>query len=788
MVRICDRLGEPPAQSLIYKDQLRSFQMAMLLVLTWAPDRPGATPEQLLNEILAGDPDHPFGRPDALEQTDDVGNMPAGYSADLVLAKRIVAGLKSEFFSKLYVERDERAEIQFMMQADRPILVHGPIGAGKSVILQKIAQDWPTQEFRDFAYIDFKAAPRNVFQDDNDGSGVDTIDTYISRILEDRYALQPEGIARRWRAYKVREDLAYDELKTKILDSGKAKVTDSRDHWAAVLERPEVRKQLFLLGGMRPSIGTLLRFLKEERQLVLCLDNVDNQSVRVQRDILSKAIAWSNEAQLPVVVAIRDSNLTRIHKEGMSGDIVLFDYVDAIVQGTSDDDVAIGALTGVTVKDLLEKRFLFLREIAGTETLRSFFCELSKTGAPNEEEYCERFWNVLAKIPESFFQENINQYSNYNIRSVLALCFNFVSSIVREAEKEYSLPQLLTDENRMQMTKLRTYYYKWLSMGGGRLLTAPSYMCRFLDPAGRDGRLHFLELRILEYLRNRTILQRPAGILFREVKQDFYRLGVSEERLRDCLLHLGNPSGLGTHAFVHLDIDESDRGLSDNSAIVLLPAGSYFLRSLSLSREYAFWCAIYADLELGEHYSRISYEAIYNDDFKLATVYAFANQVLIPAVRDELGWYSSHEHLRPPLDHVGGSRAYFDRLFSIGRRHYPCRLLLSVRNVIPHSNVATRESIARALRERITAAILRDREEGRPQPPSSVELTAIVNKELDSMGESERREREEELFRAVNRKGQQEWIQKYAEIARRAEEAAAQSRTASNGDLAGSSE
>ena len=109
-MKAIEKLVGLPEQSNVRGLTLRKFLVAMLYVLTYAPDRESTGSFKNLREEF---------------------EKHFGYSANLEDA------LERNFYSHLYIDRIERAEIESLISAMRPVLVRGLPGVGKTVVVKK---------------------------------------------------------------------------------------------------------------------------------------------------------------------------------------------------------------------------------------------------------------------------------------------------------------------------------------------------------------------------------------------------------------------------------------------------------------------------------------------------------------------------------------------------------------------------------------------------------------------------------------------------------------------------
>jgi hypothetical protein len=188
----------------------------------------------------------------------------------------------------------------------------------------------------------------------------------------------------------------------------------------------------------------------------------------------------------------------------------------------------------------------------------------------------------------------------------------------------------------------------------------------------------------LLYLYNHISTQPQQKLKFADAAEDFRRMGVNSDLLAKRLLDLGRGKGVHEVGLIWLD-GEQVEDINDETILELEPAGIYLVDSLAVTREYAFWNAITADLSVDVVGKRFDLNTTYDDKFKLEVVSSFIDKVLIPGLKSDLEQFV--DRLEPPSSWAGSKVEYFKRKFTKEGRYYVDHLIISVKGTIDYSNL-----------------------------------------------------------------------------------------------------
>jgi hypothetical protein len=529
-------------------------------------------------------------------------------------------------------------------------------------------------------YFDLKAIVEQVETIPYDKFGEKFREIVYGKIL-DKYVAESAVLLKEWRVFKIRMDEMFAEFREWVLDLVQHPLLTAGD-WENAIDQEPVRQKYQSL-NLRPHLNTLLLFLKEKSPLVLCFDNVDRHPISVQRHLLSLSIDISNGAQIPVILAIREPNLRRLISEDALGDILLADYLERLKSG-EEKSILVKGMPDASIKALLKNRVGFLQDYEGFGTLAEFFEQARKETHLKFSEYIERFWGVFGILSQTFIDEDVYRYCNYNIREIMTHYFQLISKVLLNPEEEYSISKLIKDDESVRTTKLRNYFYKWLVCGENLTpITEGGLLNIFRFP---PLKLPALDLRLIEFLYNWESKHPNDRLPFRLIAEEFRRFGVSPEIVKDHLSKLTANQGRHELGFVWLD-KKSDGTFIPETNVELMPAGKYFLKSVSVSREYVFWNSLMADLNKDiVPVPRIMLSDTYKDEVKLGIVFRFIEQVLLPTLRKEMEYFD--RNLQTPKDWDGSNWQYLRKVFSVDGYLYPYRLIKSVMSTISYSSIS----------------------------------------------------------------------------------------------------
>ena len=620
----------------------------------------------------------------------------SGNLSNLPSSAKLARKMQEVFFTDLYVDRPERKSLySYATGSNNLIMVVGRVGVGKTVTLKKIEQDFMDSDLAHFVYVNMRQeAP--IFQEKGK-----SIQELLENVLLNKIA-------------NVLDDDKYgDFLMYQILTDEKL----SRLRWA--LERYALKKidtieeikELFKNDKAReltlqypdsPSLEVLLSYVVDSgTKVVLCFDNVDKMPYDAQLTILYIALSIVEKYGIPTIIAIRDTNIRRFMIEARErqndlspgSSVIFFEYLDKInsVYNEGDENDGENIVTKVpfvavhphTIRKILERRMMLLRRHEMFGEINRHRSKYLEEWQITQDEYDRRFWEVFDDVANEFVDRGMYEFSNYNIREMLVQYASFVTTIMLNPEDDYRWENLMISRGRIDRTRLRTFLLKWQIANGGIIPKKNSSLLNIFD-TDVSSRLPMLHYHILTFVHRFEERFPHRRLLLAEILDNFSLLGIDANIVKKTIGDLARARGL--HELGFLWCDGRDDNIPLNAIVELNPAGRYFIKKLSTSREYVFWSALITDLPFELIPKPFRLEQTYQDDFKLTVVADFIERFLIPSCR------TVNEVIIPQIEIPptwrGSQSDYFLDNFTLDRRPYTDHLLISVRATIEHSSLS----------------------------------------------------------------------------------------------------
>ncbi len=611
----------------------------------------------------------------------------------LHITSEIQAALENSFFEELFVDRPEREQVESDLPGQRLVLVNGLVGTGKTVLLMKVSDDMSRLGAK-FAYFDLKAKTELL------GSGSpekipDKLRNMVYIALKAQY-IDQVGLTASWDQYRVQNDSSLIGFRQILHDIYLESVL-SDEKMNNLLDHPSVKERL---DNFVPSLQLLIEFLSKTAPVILCFDNVDRYSIDVQRYVLETCIDLSNDAEIPVILAIREANLRRMTPSGALGDITFIEKM----KGRSPKHISVRDFRSlnssaeerpygdISTEELLSKRLDFVHYHWEFAPLQNYFKSLNDKYEFGISiiEYRRRFWEVFKIISQTFVDGHVYSYCNYSIRKILVMYFGFIDKLLLDPDPGYTIESILTEKKHVRVTKLRNYFYKWLICSDEPVPPDKRNLVNIFDSSRSNQKiLYNFIYKILSYLYNRKAFDSASSVTLKEVVDDFKVFGIQESQVKDYLLRLTNDQDFEEETLIWREISNSvDEQVF--ISFILMPAGKYFVEKLSISREYAFWNALDTDLSnesLAQlvKTKQISYLDTFSDQFKLDLVHDFVKLILYPQLLKELQSLAANPTMLGTRDSIKIRRYW--KLFGIKGHSYEVNLLNSVKETINHASI-----------------------------------------------------------------------------------------------------
>jgi len=555
--------------------------------------------------------------------------------------------LEKNFFNELYADRMEREQIILRIPSKKLILVHGLTGVGKTVLLRKIEYDdkklriidfkreietfgmTSKEEFesvlRDFVYHYLK----NIFVNTDEN-----LKEWIFFIMQ-----YDQGIEyRRFREiteYKTSMILHYNEF---IEKSIKEQQSEIRKKFENIYTEDNKIKEEFnnLLVSEKPQLITLINFIRNRYPFTcLTFDNVDRLYQYQQAEVFTLGIDISNKGNIPIIIALRSPNVEYL-KMHLHGDVIYRKQINDFFK-SSDNIFNLNDIPDRVLSTVLERRIELITKKENSIFIQEVLEEFQKDYRTFDLEKCKKnFWNIFKIITDTFVDQGVHQRCNYNLRGILLEYFKFIYNIMLNAERPYRFSILTKLEIGDRRTKIRDYYFKWITCGG-KVIPIDKYQILNIydDLFKSDRKLKMLYVKILELLYNwkKIFAEDPT---FKKISDIFSVFQITKEELENSILKLSKDQE-GNEEFGFLLIEKSrNTSIQENDLIEIMPAGRYFLEVLSVSREYCFWTSINTDFTESIIDRKVEFDETYKDMFKFTIVKKFIRKILFPAFRKEI--------------------------------------------------------------------------------------------------------------------------------------------------------
>ena len=279
---------------------------------------------------------------------------------------------------------------------------------------------------------------------------------------------------------------------------------------------------------------------------------------------------------------------------------------------------------------------------------------------------------------------------------------------MRETRERGSVRRKL-NLRRVTRSLLYRHLLRWGSTTSDRIEPPPNVMVFDGREESTDPPLHFLRLRVLQFLARRRRGQDTVN----NIRHEFTtKLGLEPKRVNDTLHELAVKRSRDDNGMIRIDgLPDAGGGeqLRGEMMVHLLPAGRYLLDELYVTVEYLFWSAINnpSARELLKLPRDVTSDHIQSDPFRVVVAARFLQRYIVECFRDE------HPFLRgvhPDWSErrVRAHLACYHHMFGFSRENwYLTHATDSLANFIPPKDrdplfAEAREEIAKA-RELVAA-------------------------------------------------------------------------------------
>jgi hypothetical protein len=619
-------------------------------------------------------------------------------------ARDLQEDLERNFFKDLYVDRPEREVLEVDLLSQRTILMHGLPGCGKTILCLAARNSLATRG-ADLFYLDIGSSLK-VSRKASLETFSRRIRTHIFDELYDAYITQPGTGFTRWELFALIHDPSLRTCKRRIGRGFREGVPTSSVHdqyadpeWNAYWQRAtasDCGRRALAEANDEPLLETLLRFLRTERLVGLCFDNVDELPIRQQEYIVNEALSLTQETSVSVIVTIRDANLQKLNHESAGSRFVVTEEIGLKAPTTPARATRVHGLSERDLRSLLERRMGKVEKHVRPEALRAYF-DAKQTKYPSYPAFVNQFWRFLGCFHDTFLPDAIYEMANHDIRQMLILYYSFVSRVLLSPDADSGLSVVMAPPLSQRVTQLRTFFLRWVLLGSDGEVPAQLALPNILDSYEEKGR-NLAVYYILAYMLNYSRATGHTRIKLSALQDGVARLGITPEKLGLCIEQLGQPNRMSKHGLIWRDEQLPDTPVEE-AWIAILPAGSYFVREVATSLEAAFWTAAFADIRMPLVASNFSIASTYRDRFKIDAAMRLMNGLLLPGTANEIAWVA--RELQPERGYGARRCDYFVDHFCVDRKLFARRLWHSLEEMVSKSDLTRDERAAyrKALRE-----------------------------------------------------------------------------------------
>jgi len=635
-----------------------------------------------------------------------VRSAPAVASDTYALVTRRV---EERFWDEIYVERPEMRQILFELDKGQIVVITGERGTGKTTAIHATIRELravvadPSQLHLTCL---FDAGEYSADLESPTAATYTIHQTIYSDLYAQAIHSEPAPMEA-WLFFLYEHDASFEALRL-LVGHHKLQPTDASD-LDAVIELLECHAMVGdgyrAFAAQTPStrLRTLLRFLHQttDCDVLLIIDNVDHLDDSVQclcaRELFT--VLTSSPDRVRGAIAVRPENYERIQAEL---DTAARPPRVALAQKPWLHQVLSRPSVGLTMA-FITRRLAVVRDPEITalvlaaipnDRLQALAAETGIAGATDPESYLDVLTKVLEYLVYDVFSTDaaegelatdnrsfvqyVHLWHNGSLRECARSLVLFVEDVLTDATHMYRLPDLMRTvldskaepelARRQRLRRVtRSLLYRHLLFWGSVDNENPPANIMLFDAIQEDSTppLHFLRLRLLQYLANRE-----RRVTVGQIQSDFARLDVKPERISQGLRELAVHRSPDDTGLVRIDgaPADPDAALPPTAAITLLDAGRFLVTTLCMSTEYLFWSAVSPRIthkQAGTP-AKVTIDDVQRDSFRSKVATSFLEQDIVARLKDE------HPYLEGPVGQWTRAKArerllLYERFFGFRR-------------------------------------------------------------------------------------------------------------------------
>jgi hypothetical protein len=541
--------------------------------------------------------------------------------------------LSKDFFEHIFVARPEYDDIYNSIGADRPILIEGLGGCGKTTMLLALRRRL-SPESRRVAYLNAKSRRAEL-----DREPARLWEFAYDQVMNDIFRELPQAARQAWQITKLRQHEAFRALRDQILTNENP---NNDAELLALLNGKYLGPWLTQDQQFRPSqeaFRLLLMHLTSWGTVVcVMLDGLDAVALPTLRQIVAALFALSSDVQArwTPIIALRTSSWRQLSVPDPGAMIadrhqLRPDDFKKLRAGGSQHYVG---TSHDVVRNFLLKRLQYVAQ------------QFSPASGPHQDElqnfrtHLQSFDRCLTETGLAHFMA---EWHNGSLRGCGVAIISMLETLLSDADPVDCVAAIIRqiDSVDFDLFALRSFVYRHLTIShssSGLELAVPNVA---FERTHQDSPfvLHFPVLHFLEYLANSG----NQGIKLSAVERALAPFGFDPQtilRVLECTVSPDSAPGM-----VLLDRQpEWDRGrlacVHPDTEVEILPRGHQFAMRLTSSCEYLFWSAldaaargVYSNKKLK---SSLSTNMVADPLFRANLAIDVLAQRILPSLREEL--------------------------------------------------------------------------------------------------------------------------------------------------------
>lgn len=585
---------------------------------------------------------------------DPASNVP--FLSEISRFADLVPRLKQDFFEKLYVNRGIQDSIYFKSFSNKPLIITGYTGIGKTCI--SVYNYLKLQEEKDCKvfYINVRDLITKMgypkISTSNENKSKQQICSFLflelySQIFEQNGNLDLEwGNLQSYQAYRIRNHKGGHFLRFRrsielTIQKRLSAIDDTE--LLGLATSSELINQYLNAGlaeeGEKDLLNLLFYLGKHFLHIIIIFDNIDRFKLEIQSNFLQKIedlCEAEGDLNFTPIICVRKSNIKKLRfnepnrSTGFEAQLMSVKEDDRYFSINIEDDAC---------KRFIENRLGYLLSCDSNMFKRFELDLIRKEEVDRVLQELRSFLQLLSNYPE--FITAINSWYNGSLRLLAMEVYSIASDIISEKDPILSLAYIAGADSALNRRRFRSYVFKRF-VNGSELLKISHQLLRERDIFENFLRVsnipfYCIKIKILEVIRNDKAFDSDEGLpsitYGRLIDIFVVRYGVNLQKLFRAINEIRvREEGSGL-IFIDKKEDKIAANMPPDTVIELFQAGVFFLNTLSLSCEYLFWMAINTEVDKSVKIFRTnrmySYTHTFDEDFKFDTVLNFLEQVLL---------------------------------------------------------------------------------------------------------------------------------------------------------------